>query len=430
MVTMKIANVIGREVLDSRGRPTVEAEVRLRSGHCGLAITPSGASTGKFEAWELRDGGRRYQGFGVRKAVANVNGRLRRVLLGKDAAQQAAVDRVMIELDGTPNKSRLGANAILAVSMANAQAAAMAQKLPLYEWLAELSDQKRKVSLPLPMINIISGGLHAGGNLDVQDFLVIPLSARSTAQALEMVSDVWYATRAILQREKGYGQLIADEGGFGPKLRSNEEGLEILTRGIEKAGYHARSDVAIALDIASSHFYRRGKYQLCRDRRSRTADQMIELLTNWVRNYPVISIEDGLAEEDWSAWVRLTKQLGEKTQLIGDDLFATNPQRLRRGIAGGCANAILVKMNQIGTVSETLETIRMAQSAGYRTIVSARSGETEDCFMSDLAVGTDAGQIKIGSMTRSSRLAKYNQLLRIEERLGTRRFSVSSKRIR
>ena len=449
----RISTLHAREVLDSRGNPTVEVDIRLAAGAAGSAIVPSGASTGTFEALELRDGDRRrFRGKGVRKAVARANGPIARALCGKAFASQAALDRALVALDGTSNKSRLGANAILGVSMAFARACASAAGVQLWEYVAGLvrtvSSPRSRVArpapgqrtgdlgqrtgdlgrgtldpgpspvMPIPMINIISGGLHAGGTVDLQDFLLIPWGARSTMEALEMTHAVWHATRDLAARRHGYGQLVADEGGLAPVLRSNEEGIELLADGIRKAGLRAPRDAAIALDVASTHFFRAGRYRMARDRRERTADEMIALLARWVRDYPVVSIEDGLAEDDWDGWRALTRTLGNRIQLIGDDLFVTNTARLERGIAEGCANTVLVKLNQIGTVTETLETAALARLSGYAAVISARSGETEDAFLADFAVGSGAGQIKIGSITRSSRLAKYNQLLRIEEGAG------------
>jgi enolase len=417
-----IKTVLAREVLDSRGRPTVEADVILSDATLGRASVPSGASTGINEALELRDGDkRRYQGRGVRNAVGKVDRKIAPAVRGMDARDQAALDARMIELDGTANKSRLGANAILAVSLAACRAAALSQQVPLYRWIARLSTQALKHpatwTLPLPMINIISGGLHARHNLDFQDFLIMPLAARTMSRALEMTSDVYHATGELIA-SKGYTTLGADEGGFGPPLSSNREALELLTEAIVKAGYKPRREIAIAVDVASSHFHEDGVYGLNSEKRVLSAVQLADLLTDWCKRYPILSLEDGCAEDDWDGWKILTRKLSKKVELIGDDLFTTNVARLQRGIREGVANSVLVKLNQIGTLSETLEVVRVAQTAGYRTVISARSGETEDSFLADLAVGCNGGQIKIGSITRSSRLAKYNQLLRIEEELG------------
>jgi len=414
-----IQQIKAREILDSRGRPTIEVDALLSDGTLGRASVPSGASTGIHEALELRDGDkRRYQGRGVRKAVMNVHKHLAPKLRGMDAREQAQLDRRMIEIDGTANKSRVGANAILGVSLAVCRAAALSQALPLYRWIAKLAGVKlARASMPLPMINIISGGLHARHNLDFQDFLIMPVGANNTNRALEMTSDVYQATYELIE-EQGYTTLTADEGGFGPPLKSNREALDLLTSAIEKAGYKPRKEIAIALDVASSHFFEGGVYGLHSENAVLKAEQLADLLADWCKRYPIISLEDGCAEEDWDGWKILTKKLGTKVELIGDDLFTTNVKRLHRGIREGVANSVLVKLNQIGTLTETLEVVRVAHKAGYRTVISARSGETEDSFLADLAVGCNGGQIKIGSITRSSRLAKYNQLLRIEEELG------------
>ncbi len=424
MSKTSINRIVAREILDSRGRPTVEVDVILSDGTLGRASVPSGASTGLHEALELRDGDkRRYQGRGVTRAVAAIERRLAPALRGRDAREQAVIDRRMIALDGTSNKSRFGANAILGVSLAVCRAAALSQHLPLYRWIASLvrpsaRSVSRSFDLPLPMINIISGGLHARHNLDFQDFLVMPIAARSVRRALEMTSDVYHATGELIEA-RGYTTLTADEGGFGPPLKSNREALDILVKAIEKAGYEPRREIAIAVDVASSHFFENGVYGLRSERAVLSAAQLTDLLAAWCKRYPIVAIEDGCAEEDWDGWKNLTQKLGRKVELIGDDLFTTNVHRLGRGIRAGVANSILVKLNQIGTLTETLEVVRVAQAAGYRTVISARSGETEDPFLADLAVGCHGGQIKIGSITRSSRLAKYNQLLRIEEELGT-----------
>lgn len=417
-----IQNIRAREILDSRGRPTVEADVILADGTLGRASVPSGASTGVNEALELRDGDkRRYQGRGVLKAVHNANRFIAPALRGMDAREQAAIDQRMIAIDGTPNKSRLGANAILAVSLATCRAAAIAESLPLYRWIEHLCTQapghSGTLSLPLPMINILSGGHHARHNIEFQDFLVMPLAARTMKRALEMTSNVYHATWRLIEK-RGWTTLGADEGGFGPSCRNNHEALELLVKAIRRAGYKPGQDVAIAIDVASSHFFRRGRYHFRTERRTLDATGMANLLAEWCRRYPIVSIEDGCAEEDWNGWKVLTAKLGRKVELVGDDFFTTNVHRVERGIREGVANSVLVKLNQIGTLTETLEVVRVAKRAGYRTVISARSGETEDSFLADLAVGCRGGQIKIGSITRSSRLAKYNQLLRIEEELG------------
>jgi enolase len=414
----RITAVHAREVLDSRGNPTVEVDVRLDSGHLGRASVPSGASTGTHEAVELRDGDpRRYGGKGVLAAVGNVNATLGPALLGRDPADQRAIDALLVALDGTPNKGRLGANALLGCSLAVARAAAAAAGRPLYRHIAALAGVET-TPLPLPMVNIISGGLHAGGNLDLQDFLMIPTGAGSIAEALAMTAAVYRATGALL-RERGLTTLVGDEGGYGPPLAANEAALELLTGAIERAGYRPGEQVAIAIDVAATHFYAGGGYALRSEGRRLTPPELIELLAGWVGRYPIVSIEDGLAEDDWAHWPALTARLGRQVQIIGDDFFTTNPVRVERGIAAGAANAVLVKMNQIGSLTETLDVVALCRRAGYRTVISARSGETEDDFLADLAVGCAGGQIKIGSIVRSERLAKYNQLLRIEEELGS-----------
>ncbi|HZF64095.1 MAG TPA: phosphopyruvate hydratase [Chitinophagaceae bacterium] len=419
----KIIEVRGREILDSRGYPTVEVDVVLESRHTGRMMVPSGASTGKFEAWELRDDEKRFKGKGVQKAVAHVNTSIKQLLVGMSAFDQQEVDQAMISLDATPNKSRLGANAILGASFAVARAAAAAVSEPLYKYLAEkYLHSSESLSLPVPMVNILSGGLHAGKNIDLQDFLIIPVSARSYPEALEMISNVYWQTRDLIKK-KGYNAfLLADEGGFGPQLSSNSEGLEVLCEVFELCGYTPGKDIAIALDVAASHFYdeEQKTYRLNSEQRTLSSSEMVAMLEQWTNSYPIISIEDGLAEEDWEGWQELTARIGKTIQLVGDDLFTTNPQRIQKGIETHAANAVLVKMNQIGTLTETVEAVRMAKQAGFKTVISARSGETEDSTLADLAVGLDGGQIKIGSLARSSRLAKYNQLLRINEQLGGR----------
>ncbi len=411
-----IIYVHAREVLDSRGNPTVEVDVGLWGGAAGRAIVPSGASTGRHEAVELRDGDpARYGGKGVRQAVANVRAIIAPRLLRMPATEQALVDRTLCELDGTSNKSRLGANAILGVSLACARAAAAAQAEYLWRYLG----RGREPRMPLPMANLISGGLHAGGNLDFQDFLLLPVGGRSYSEALEMTGNVYRALAAVLTRHGYEGVLVGDEGGFGPRLRSNEEAVQLILEAIEQAGYEPGRQAALALDVASTHFYRDGRYHLkATAGTALTADDLVEMLREWVGKYPILSIEDGMAEDDWDGWRKLTAALGGRVQLVGDDLFVTNTERLRRGIAEGAANSVLVKVNQIGTLTETLEVLDLARSAGYRPVISARSGETEDSTIADLAVGTGAGQIKIGSVARGERLAKYNQLLRIEEEMG------------
>ncbi len=415
-----INRIHAREVLDSRGQPTVEVEVRCL-GALGRAIVPSGASTGRHEAVELRDGDpRRYGGKGVRCAVEIVNDALGPALEGTPATEQERIDRLLCEIDGTPNKSRLGANAILGVSLACAHAAAAARKMPLWRFLDAGRDQAR---LPLPMVNLISGGLHAGGNLDIQDVLLLPIAARSYSEALETTVAVYRALAEVL-RQRGYESvLVGDEGGFGPRLPNNHTAIELAVEACQRAGLNPGYNAALAVDVASSHFYRDSRYHLRDQPAPLTAAEFCGVLERWVNDYPILSIEDGMAEDDWDGWKLLTQALGRRVQLIGDDLFVTNPERLRRGIEAGVANGVLVKLNQIGTLTETLAVIEQARAAGYRPVISARSGETEDTTIADLAVGTGAGQIKIGSVARSERLAKYNQLLRIEEELGAERFA-------
>jgi enolase len=412
-----VLRVHAREVLDSRGNPTVEVEVQCSNQVRGRAIVPSGASTGGHEALELRDGDpARFRGKGARQAVNNVRVEIAPRIKGMSAGEQEAIDRLMIELDGTPNKSRLGANAILGVSLACAHAAAAARQLPLWKYLAG----ERTPLLPLPMVNLISGGHHAGHNLDFQDFLLLPLAARSISEAVELSVSVYRALGEVLCRHGFEGVLVGDEGGYGPRLPANQAAIEMILEAFSQCGLTPRKDAAIAIDVAATHFCRDTSYYLQETQgRAVSSDKLIEKLRGWVGTYPVLSIEDGLSEDDWAGWKRLTNVLGPSIQLIGDDLFATNPERLGRGIAEGVANSVLVKVNQIGTLTETLQVIDLARQAGYRTVISARSGETEDSTIADLAVGTAAGQIKIGSVARSERLAKYNQLLRIEEEMGS-----------
>ncbi len=410
-----IDRVHGREVLDSRGNPTVEVEIHCHGGAGGRAIVPSGASTGRHEAVELRDGDTLiYDGKGVLRAVANVREVIGPRLLGMPVTDQAGIDRTLCELDGTPNKSRLGANAILGVSLACTHAAAAVRGLPLWRSLSQGTGAVPR--LPLPMVNLISGGKHAGGNLAMQDFLLLPVGAETYSEALEMAVDIYRYLGAVLAHHGYEGVLVGDEGGYGPRLHSHDEAIEIILEAMEKAGYTPGRHAAIAVDVAATQFYRQGRYRL--EGMSRSADGMIAFLQRWVQNYPVRSIEDGLAEDDWEGWRKLTAALGKQVQLIGDDLFVTNPERLRRGLAEGVANSVLVKVNQIGTLTEALQVVDLARSAGYRPVISARSGETEDTTIADLAVATGAGQIKIGSVVRGERLAKYNQLLRIEEELS------------
>jgi enolase len=416
---VKIRHLKGREILDSRGNPTVEVDVQLEDGSAGRAAVPSGASTGEREALELRDGDRsRYLGKGVRRAVEHVNGEIATALSGRDVDQRA-LDERMIQLDGTSFKSRLGANALLGVSMAFARASAAAAREPLYRHFARLASTERDESvLPVPMMNILNGGAHADSNVDFQEFMVMPIGAPSFTEALRYGAEIFHALRALL-KSKGLATGVGDEGGFAPSLRSNQEAIELVLEAVTRAGFKAPSQVMIALDVASSELWDGKQYVFKKSgEATRDSEGMTALLTDWVRQYPIVSIEDGLAESDWSGWAHLTKTLGARVQLVGDDVFVTNPEILKKGIADGIANAILIKLNQIGTVSETLDAIAIARSANYRTIISHRSGETEDTTISDLAVGTGAGQIKTGSASRSDRVAKYNQLLRIEEELG------------
>ena len=419
MNSMQITSIHAREILDSRGNPTVEVDVRAGDAF-GRTAVPSGASTGEHEALELRDGDRqRYLGKGVRKAVANVNGEVAQALAGK-ALDQRAVDELLISLDGTPTKSRLGANAMLGVSMAVARATAVALKRPLYEHLAAIGGRTGgSYLLPVPMMNILNGGAHADSSVDLQEFMVMPIGLPTFAEALRAGTEIFHALRGILKRA-GHSTGVGDEGGFAPNLRSNREALDVVMQAIDAAGLKAGRDVLLALDVASSELWDSGQYVFKKSGEpTRTPDQMVEMYTDWVRQYPIISIEDGVAESDWDGWKSLTRALGDRVQLVGDDVFVTNPDILRRGIDQGVGNALLVKLNQIGTVSETLDAIDMARRANYATVISHRSGETEDSTIADLAVGTSAGQIKTGSASRSDRIAKYNQLLRIEEALGS-----------
>lgn len=409
-----IVEVLGREVLDSRGNPTVEAEVVLESGAFGRASVPSGASTGSREAIELRDGDKsRYLGKGVLNAVANVNGEIRDELIGEEGTDQALIDQIMIELDGTDNKSRLGANAILAVSMAVAKAAAEEAGLPLYRYFGGTY----ATTLPVPMMNVINGGAHANNNLDIQEFMIIPAGAPSFKEALRYGAEIFHTLKKIING-KGMTTAVGDEGGFAPTLHSHEEAIELIVEAIEQAGYVPGKDVFIGLDCASSEFYEDGVYNLKGQGQTLTDDEWIAKLQEWCDKYPIISIEDGMAEGDWEGWAKLTKALGDKVQLVGDDLFVTNTKILKEGIKKSTANSILIKINQIGTLTETFAAIEMAKRARYTAVVSHRSGETEDSTIADIAVGTNAGQIKTGSMSRSDRMAKYNQLLRIEDELG------------
>jgi len=416
-LSLAIEQVTGREILDSRGNPTVEVDVVLEDGSLGRAAVPSGASTGVFEAVELRDGDpNRYLGKGVQNAVANVNGPLADELLGEDALDQAAVDYALIDLDGTDNKGNLGANAILGVSMAVAKAAASSLGVPLYRYIGGSLARE----LPVPMMNIINGGSHADNNVDIQEFMIMPVSAGSSAEALRIGAEVFHSLKSVL-REQNRNTAVGDEGGFAPDLGSYEEALQVILTAIERAGYKPGDDVKLALDVASSEFYEDGVYRLGAEAKpEKSRDEMVDFLTALVDDYPIVSIEDGMDEEDWDGWKLLTDALGDRVQLVGDDLFVTNTERLARGIEQGIGNSILIKVNQIGTLTETLEAIEMATRAGYTSVISHRSGETEDTTIADIAVATNAGQIKTGSLSRTDRVAKYNQLLRIEESLGAR----------
>ncbi|HEY6986733.1 MAG TPA: phosphopyruvate hydratase [Bryobacteraceae bacterium] len=414
---MQIVKVTGREILDSRGNPTVEADVHLADGIIGRAAVPSGASTGEHEAVELRDNDKgRYLGKGTLQAVENISKKIAPALASLDAADQALIDRTMIALDGTPNKGKLGANAILAVSMAAARASAQSEMTPLYRYLGGVNARM----LPVPMMNVINGGAHADNSVDLQEFMIVPVGASRFAEGLRMGAETFHNLKAVLKK-RGYSTAVGDEGGFAPNLKSNEEALEVLMEAIGKAGYKAGEQIAIALDPASSEFYDKDKNKYVfkkSDKSEKTPDQMVEFWKKWASQYPIISIEDGMAEDDWDGWKKLTNALGGKVQLVGDDLFVTNSERLQRGIDQGVGNSILVKVNQIGSLTETLDAMRLAASANYTAVVSHRSGETEDAFIADLAVATNAGQIKTGSASRTDRIAKYNQLLRIEEELG------------
>ena len=408
-----IANILGREVLDSRGNPTVEVEVFLASGAMGRALVPSGASTGQFEAVELRDGGDRYGGKGVLTAVGHVNSSIAEVLMGVDAYNQRFIDQTLLDLDGTPNKSRIGANAILGVSLAVARAAADDLQIPLYRYIGGSNAHV----LPVPMMNVLNGGEHADNNIDFQEFMVMPVGAASFSEALRWGAETYHRLKTVLS-ERGLSTAIGDEGGFAPNLASNEEALRLLMEAIEKTGLTPGTDMALTMDVASTEFYRDGKYALDGEDRQLSSAGMVELLADLAERYPIVSIEDGMAEEDWAGWADLTTSLGDRCQLVGDDLFVTNTERLGRGIDEGIANSILVKVNQIGSLTETSEAVSLAMSNGYTVVMSHRSGETEDTTISDLAVATNCGQIKTGAPARSDRVAKYNQLLRIEHDLG------------
>jgi enolase len=426
---MEIVKVIGREILDSRGNPTVEADIHLADGTIGRAAVPSGASTGEHEAVELRDNDKkRYLGKGTLQAAGNITKLISPALVGLDAADQTLVDHTMLTLDGTPNKGKLGANAILAVSMAAARASAESEITPLYRYIGGVNARV----LPVPMMNVINGGAHADSSVDLQEFMLAPVGAKKFSEALRMGTETFHTLKTVLKK-RGYSTAVGDEGGFAPSLKANEEALEVLMEAIEKAGYKPGEEIAIALDPASSEFYDKDKKKYIfrkSDKSEKTSEQMVEFWAKWAAQYPIISIEDGMAEDDWDGWKLLTDELGKKIQLVGDDLFVTNSERLQQGIDKGVGNSILVKVNQIGTLTETLDAMRLAASANYTAMVSHRSGETEDAFIADLAVATNAGQIKTGSASRTDRIAKYNQLLRIEEELGSAAVYLGKKAFR
>ncbi len=414
MPDLTITDVKAREVIDSRGNPTIEADIYLQCGAMGRAIVPSGASTGAREAIELRDGDKsRFQGKGVLKAVANVNGEIKDAILGMSSDDQSGIDHKMIALDGTDNKDRLGANALLAVSLAVAHASAKANNVPLYRQLGG----QGKLTMPVPMMNIINGGEHADNNVDIQEFMILPTGAPSMAEAIRCGAEIFHALKKVLTA-KGLNTTVGDEGGFAPDLPSNEAAIEVILEAIDAAGYKAGEDVFLGIDAASSEFYKDGKYVLASENKALSSEEMVDYLADWVERYPLITVEDGLDEGDWEGWKILTEKLGKKVQLVGDDLYVTNPKIFKEGIDKGIANSILIKVNQIGTLTETLEAIQMAKDAGYTAVVSHRSGETEDTTIADLAVATSCGQIKTGSLSRSDRIAKYNQLIRISEALG------------
>lgn len=422
---MKISKIVAREILDSRGNPTVEVDVTLKDKSFGRAAVPSGASTGSHEAVELRDGDKRYAGKGVQKAVKNVNTTIAKALIGKDLDQRS-LDQRLIDLDGTPNKGKLGANAILGVSMAFSRAAAMSSKTSLYKYFTKISKNKNTVQLPVPMMNILNGGKHAEKSTDFQEFMIMPVGAKSFKEALRMGAEVFHSLKKILH-DKGLATTVGDEGGFAPSLPSNEAAIEIILEAITKAGYVAGKDIKLALDVAATELYKDGKYHLACENRSLTSEEMVAFYVDWCSKYPIASIEDGLAEDDWAGYKILTEKLGKKVQIVGDDLFVTNIERLGRGIAEKVGNSILIKLNQIGTVSETIDAINLAKKAGYTSIISHRSGETEDTTIADFVVGTGTGQIKTGSLSRTDRVAKYNQLLRLEEELGKKALYRGSK---
>ncbi|MCQ2574701.1 MAG: phosphopyruvate hydratase [Alphaproteobacteria bacterium] len=411
-----IQKVHARQIMDSRGNPTVECDITLSDGSFGRAAVPSGASTGSFEALEMRDGGNAYMGKGVSKAVHNVNEIIAPAIIGMDAEKQSEIDKHMLDLDGTPNKDKLGANAILAVSLAIAKAAAQAKHVPLYKHIADIYGNSTPNTLPRPMMNIVNGGVHADNGLDAQEFMIIPNGAKNEVEAIRMGSEVFHNLKSILKKS-GHSTNVGDEGGFAPNLNTCREALDTIVSAIKAAGYIPGEQISIGLDVASSEFYENGMYKF--EGSQKTSDEMIAFYEDLIKDYPIISIEDGVAEEDWDGWKKLTDTIGSKCQLVGDDLFVTNPIRLKRGIDNGVGNAILIKVNQIGSLTETLEAIKMAQDAHYGVVISHRSGETEDTTIADLAVATNAGQIKTGSMSRTDRMAKYNQLTRIEEELDT-----------
>jgi len=421
----KIKSVFAREILDSRGNPTVEVDILLKDGSFGRAAVPSGASTGSHEAVELRDGGKRYMGKGVEKAVKNVNTILAKALVNKEFDQRT-LDKKMIEIDGTENKGRLGANAILGISMAFSKAAAVSAKTPLYKYFNKVSKTGNTIQLPVPMMNILNGGKHAEKSTDFQEFMIMPVGAKSFKEALRYGTEVFHTLKKILH-DRGLSTTVGDEGGFAPSLASNEEAIKIILEAIEKAGYKAGKDIFIALDVAATELYKDGKYHLACENRTLTSEEMVNFYADWCSKYPIISIEDGLSEDDWEGYKMMTDKLGKKVQIVGDDLFVTNIDRLKMGIEKGVGNSILIKLNQIGTVSETIDAVNMAKKAGYTSIISHRSGETEDATIADFVVGTGTGQIKTGSLSRTDRVAKYNQLLRLEELLGKKAVFRSSK---
>jgi enolase len=417
---MEITSIRARQIIDSRGNPTIEADVLLTDGTLGRAAVPSGASTGSNEAVELRDGGSAFGGKAVTRAVGNVNNVIAKELIGKDVGDQRGIDKIMCDLDGTSNKGKLGANAILAVSLAVAKAAAQSKKMALYEYFRSLSPQSDKLSLPVPMMNIINGGKHAAGSTDIQEFMIMPVGAATFSDAIRMGAEIFHALAKVL-KDNGYGTTVGDEGGYAPHVKQgNAEALELISQAVAKAGYKLGDDVVLALDVAASELYADGKYTLATENRSLTSDEMVDWLVELSEKYPIASIEDGLAEDDWEAWAKLTERLGGKVQIVGDDLLVTNVSFLRRGIEEKAANAILVKLNQIGTLSETIDAVTMAHDANWHAVISHRSGETEDTTIAHLVVGLATGQIKTGSMSRTDRVAKYNELLRIEEQLGER----------